>query len=98
MEVLDLRAAGFTRQVNKQWKAPKTGEPGDRLERREDVKRSEEMKEDEGKGGRKGRGIERKDTTSLWKDVVHTVPVKGGEEQLLDTVSECIRSGEMTAL
>ncbi|KAJ2826531.1 ATP-binding cassette transporter snq2 [Coemansia erecta] len=37
-------------------------------------------------------------TTFTWKDLNYTVPVKGGERQLLNSVSGFIKPGQMTAL
>ncbi|KAJ2358111.1 ATP-binding cassette transporter snq2, partial [Coemansia sp. RSA 2618] len=37
-------------------------------------------------------------TTFTWKDLNYTVPVKGGERQLLNNVSGFIKPGQMTAL
>lgn len=37
-------------------------------------------------------------TTFFWQDLKYTVPVKGGERLLLDTVDGWIKPGQMTAL
>ncbi|KAJ3034459.1 hypothetical protein HDV00_005010 [Rhizophlyctis rosea] len=100
MEVTDLQSGGYTRQVYKKGKAPKANI--------EEV----DVGAGESRGSRQVGGVVKtkrlhaagektgmvRDTTFLWKDIVYTVPVKGGQKQLLDHIAGWIKPGQMTAL
>ncbi|KNC96342.1 uncharacterized protein SPPG_08243 [Spizellomyces punctatus DAOM BR117] len=84
MEYIDLIEGGYTRQVYKKGKAPKQNDTSE-------LKVSEVATEESDTGFAS-------DTTFTWQDVNYTVPVKGGERQLLDAVEGWIKPGQMTAL
>jgi ABC-type multidrug transport system ATPase subunit/ABC-type multidrug transport system permease subunit len=89
MELYDLQAGGYTRQVFKRGKAPKQNDANA-------VVQQADLDLEIGKS--KGSLDPKKTTTFTWKDVNYTVPVKGGSRLLLDKVEGWIKPGQMTAL
>lgn len=89
MEFIDLLQGGYTRQVYKKGKAPKQNDMKAETNNATAAPPSED-------------GADASDfatdTTFTWQDVNYSVPVKGGERQLLDHVEGWIKPGQMTAL
>ncbi len=82
-------SGGYTRQVFKKGKAPKQNDANV-------VVQQQEVNLELAKGGADSSGAS--STTFTWKDVMYTVPVKGGTRLLLDHVEGWIKPGQMTAL
>ncbi|KAI9501140.1 ABC-2 type transporter-domain-containing protein [Coemansia spiralis] len=83
MEFVEFGNTGYTINVYKRY-PPKIGTAAD------EEQEQEEEEEQEG-GTRIG-------TTYTWRNVNYTVPVKGGERQLLHDITGYIKPGTMTAL
>jgi len=116
MEMMDLKAGGYIRQVYKKGKAPRINEEGSNQGQGGGPEggtagqgigsvlkaaRMDDGDEPAGSGGSAGKpdaALVMRDTTFTWKDVIYTVPVKGGERRLLDNVDGWIKPGQMTAL
>lgn len=98
MEVMDLQSGGYTRQVYKKGKAPKIGNGDSSADGSSGANRvGGVVKTKRLHAAGEKAGMER-DTTFLWKDIVYTVPVKGGQRRLLDHIAGWIKPGQMTAL
>ncbi|KAJ2739411.1 ATP-binding cassette transporter snq2, partial [Coemansia sp. BCRC 34490] len=94
MEFVEYGNTGYTINVFKRFK-PKTVDASEYEESRA-AEHHEQLEDENGEAEDSAAGI--KGTTYTWKDVNYTVPVKGGERQLLHDVSGYIRPGTMTAL
>ncbi|KAJ2523076.1 ATP-binding cassette transporter snq2 [Coemansia sp. RSA 1939] len=94
MEFVEYGNTGYTINVFKRFK-PKTVDASEYEESRA-AEHQEQLEDEDGEAEDSAAGI--KGTTYTWKDVNYTVPVKGGERQLLHDVSGYIRPGTMTAL
>ncbi|KAJ2706146.1 ATP-binding cassette transporter snq2, partial [Coemansia spiralis] len=92
MEVVEFGNAGYTINVYKRYRPNVTA-----LQEESSESEGERYYAEIPEGGPTDEQIAR-GTTYTWKHVNYTVPVKGGERQLLDDISGYIKPGTMTAL
>ncbi|KAI8908139.1 ABC transporter G family protein [Powellomyces hirtus] len=92
MEKIDLVEGGYTRQVYLKGKAPKQNDITTDAPTA-NAAQLEAAADDSSDNGDFATG-----TTFTWQDMNYTVPVKGGERQLLNNIEGWIKPGQMTAL
>ncbi|RKO88050.1 ABC-2 type transporter-domain-containing protein [Blyttiomyces helicus] len=99
LEMTDLFAGGYTRQVYKKGKAPRQNveEPHPSGLVVVQIKVGEETNDDD-RTVESSRDEFATETEFAWRNIDYTVPVKAGSRQLLDGIGGWIRPGEMTAL
>ncbi|KAJ2235056.1 ATP-binding cassette transporter snq2 [Coemansia sp. RSA 1722] len=96
MEFLEFGNTGYTTNVYKRY-PPNVEKLTETSDSESESESETNMYADIPEGGPTDEQIIR-GTTYTWKDVNYTVPVKGGERQLLHNVSGYIKPGTMTAL